>query len=105
MSVKGQCGCCGSAFAATPLVGLRCGYIRKTDKNLFVSLIEHYQSKIDPAMKSKLHVKRVCKYQPSCSEYTKQAIKKHGSFKGILLGMFRIARCNPFSSGGYDPVR
>jgi len=45
-----------------------------------------------------------CRFTPTCSEYTAQAIAKHGVFKGILLGTWRILRCNPFSRGGFDPV-
>jgi uncharacterized protein len=45
-----------------------------------------------------------CRFYPSCSEYTIQAICKHGIFWGILLGMYRILRCQPLFSGGYDPV-
>ena len=46
-----------------------------------------------------------CKYYPSCSEYTKQAIVKYGCIKGILIGGKRILKCNPFSKGGYDPLK
>ncbi|MNT02819.1 putative membrane protein insertion efficiency factor [compost metagenome] len=46
-----------------------------------------------------------CKYYPTCSEYTKQAILKYGSIKGSVLGIKRILRCNPFSKGGYDPLK
>ena len=45
-----------------------------------------------------------CKYHPTCSEYTKQAIEKYGALKGTIKGLKRILRCNPFSKGGYDPV-
>jgi len=45
-----------------------------------------------------------CKYYPTCSEYTMQAIQKYGSIKGVYYGAKRIIRCNPFSKGGYDPV-
>lgn len=45
-----------------------------------------------------------CKYYPTCSEYTKQAISKHGSLKGGLLGVKRIITCNPCSKGGLDFV-
>ena len=45
-----------------------------------------------------------CRYSPSCSEYTYQAIEKYGIWKGGLMGVWRILRCNPFSKGGYDPV-
>ena len=46
-----------------------------------------------------------CKYYPTCSVYCKQAIIKYGFFKGIFLGFFRILKCNPFSKGGYDPLK
>ena len=46
-----------------------------------------------------------CKYYPTCSEYTKQAIEKYGFFKGSFLGIIRILKCNPFSKGGYDPLK
>ena len=46
-----------------------------------------------------------CKYHPTCSEYMKQAIEKYGVCKGFYLGIKRLLRCNPFSKGGYDPVK
>ena len=46
-----------------------------------------------------------CKYYPTCSEYTKQAIKKYGVVKGTIKGIIRILKCNPFSKGGYDPLK
>ena len=45
-----------------------------------------------------------CRFYPTCSEYTKQAIQKYGFFKGGWLGLKRICRCHPFNDGGYDPV-
>lgn len=50
------------------------------------------------------HTPPVCKFRPTCSEYTRQAIVKYGFIKGSLMGAYRILRCNPFSKGGYDPV-
>jgi len=46
-----------------------------------------------------------CKFYPTCSEYTKQAIEKYGAFKGVFYGVKRIIKCNPFSKGGYDPLK
>lgn len=45
-----------------------------------------------------------CKFIPSCSNYAIEAIKAYGSFKGSLMSIKRIIRCNPFNKGGYDPV-
>lgn len=46
-----------------------------------------------------------CKYHPSCSQYAAEAISKYGLSKGLLLAVKRIVRCNPFSAGGYDPLK
>ena len=45
-----------------------------------------------------------CRFVPSCSEYMLEAILKHGFFIGLMLGLWRIIRCNPFSRGGFDKV-
>ncbi len=45
-----------------------------------------------------------CKYYPTCSQYTLESINNRGAFVGIILGCWRILRCNPFSKGGYDPA-
>lgn len=45
-----------------------------------------------------------CMYEPTCSEYTLRCINNHGFFIGIILGAWRILRCNPFTKGGYDPA-
>jgi putative membrane protein insertion efficiency factor len=45
-----------------------------------------------------------CRFYPSCSDYTAQAIEKYGTFKGSLLGIWRILRCSPLSKGGFDPI-
>ena len=71
-------------------------------KNILVKLIEWYQKHISIWLESK-NVK--CKFYPTCSEYTKQAIIKYGALKGSFLGLIRILKCNPFSKGGYDPLK
>ena len=63
-----------------------------------IKMIEFYQKHIS------IHLGTRCKFYPTCSEYTKQAINKYGAVKGTLKGIKRILRCNPFSKGGYDPL-
>jgi putative membrane protein insertion efficiency factor len=46
-----------------------------------------------------------CRYWPTCSEYTLEAVQKHGVVRGGVMGAWRILRCNPWSKGGIDPVR
>lgn len=46
----------------------------------------------------------VCRFTPTCSQYAKQAINKHGALKGSFLAAKRIFKCHPFHAGGYDPV-
>ncbi len=66
-------------------------------KRLLIKLIKLYQ-----AMPLSSH--NQCKYIPSCSNYAIEAIEYYGSFKGTMLTIWRILRCNPFSKGGLDPV-
>lgn len=71
-------------------------------KKILIFLINGYQKHISIWFQSKnIH----CKYYPTCSNYAKQAIEKYGVLKGIRLGIWRILRCNPFSKGGYDPLK
>jgi len=68
---------------------------------LLIGFINIYQKFISPILKGR---GINCKYYPTCSEYTKQALQKYGFFKGIHLGIKRFIRCNPFSKGGYEPL-
>jgi putative membrane protein insertion efficiency factor len=64
----------------------------------FILLIRIYQKLISPMLGPK------CRYTPTCSEYTVQALKKHGLFKGGWLAVKRISSCHPWGGNGYDPV-
>jgi len=72
-------------------------YLEIMMKKILLSLINLY--KISP-----LGCHNNCKFIPSCSDYAKEAINIYGSFKGSLLSIRRILRCNPFNKGGLDPV-
>lgn len=73
--------------------------IIKLPRKIVISLIKFYQLCISPRIGSH------CKYYPTCSEYTKQAVDKYGIIKGSLLGIIRILKCNPFSKGGVDLLK
>lgn len=72
---------------------------------LIIFLINIYQKTLSPdhGVFKHAHPHGFCKYYPSCSEYTKQAVQKHGTL-GLFKGFYRILRCNPWSRGGMDPV-
>lgn len=70
-------------------------------KKILINLIKFYKKFFSPCLG---FIGIHCKYYPTCSEYTMQAIEKYGSIKGIFLGIKRILRCNPFSKGGYNPL-
>lgn len=63
-----------------------------------MALIRFYQKCISPLLRSN------CRYYPTCSAYTMEAVRRFGAVKGCLLGARRILRCNSFSKGGFDPV-
>lgn len=71
-------------------------------KRFLLFLLRKYKKYISPIFK-KIGIE--CKYYPSCSEYMSQAIQKYGALKGTYIGLKRLMRCNPFSKGGYDPLK
>jgi len=72
--------------------------LNKLSKGIFIWPIRFYKMGISP------YLKRACRFSPTCSEYTMEAIEKHGPLKGIYLGMKRILKCHPWGGHGYDPV-
>ncbi len=67
-------------------------------RRLAVLPIRLYQLAISPALGPR------CKYEPSCSRYAVQAIRRYGVARGLVLAGWRLLRCNPWSHGGHDPV-
>jgi hypothetical protein len=65
---------------------------------LALGLIKLYQNTVSRVLP------HACRFQPTCSQYAVEAIKKYGIARGSWLAANRIVRCNPFSEGGYDPV-
>jgi putative membrane protein insertion efficiency factor len=68
-------------------------------KKVGVALIKVYRRVISPMLP------RSCRFTPSCSLYTQQAIERYGLLRGGFMGARRLLRCHPFSEGGYDPVK
>jgi putative membrane protein insertion efficiency factor len=73
-------------------------------KYIILKLIKLYQNIISPdqGILSRFFPSGVCRFYPSCSQYTHQAIEKYGVLKGSFLGIKRIFKCHPFHSGGVD---
>ena len=67
-------------------------------RRLLMALIRGYQLAISPWLG------RNCRFHPTCSQYTLEAIERHGAVKGLWLGVRRVSRCHPFHPGGHDPV-
>jgi len=63
---------------------------------LILKIIKAYQKFISPVLG------RNCRFYPSCSEYSYQAVKRYGAVKGLILGFWRVLRCNPWNKGGID---
>lgn len=77
-------------------------------KKLVLNSIRFYQKSWffrSPILKFLFLSDAVCRFQPTCSEYSYQAINRYGIIRGIWLGLKRIARCHPWSKGGSDPLQ
>ncbi|MBU0706033.1 membrane protein insertion efficiency factor YidD [Patescibacteria group bacterium] len=74
-------------------------------RSLFVGLLWLYQKTLSPDHSfwaKAVHTRGFCKFHPTCSEYTKQVLRKYGFFRGTFKGVCRVGRCNPWSDGGID---
>ena len=66
---------------------------------LLVGLVRAYQLLLSP------HLGNTCRFYPSCSEYAIQAVREYGAVRGLVLTVYRLARCHPWGEHGYDPPR
>lgn len=73
-------------------------FIQAAIQNSLICLVLFYKKGISPWLPG------ACRFQPTCSEYMIEALKKHGIFKGLYLGIRRILRCHPWGGSGFDPV-
>ncbi|MBM3708972.1 MAG: membrane protein insertion efficiency factor YidD [Actinobacteria bacterium] len=68
-------------------------------KRIALAILRGYKKYVSPFLP------KSCRFYPTCSEYATEAIDKYGILKGSIKSMYRILRCNPFSKGGFDPVK
>ncbi|TMG99315.1 MAG: membrane protein insertion efficiency factor YidD [Betaproteobacteria bacterium] len=67
-------------------------------KPLLLLLLRSYQYAVRPLLGAN------CRFYPSCSDYAKEAIERHGALRGLWLSVRRVAKCHPYHPGGFDPV-
>ena len=79
------------------MIGRVAGAARSLLEAVLIGMVRAYQTVLRPILPS------VCRFEPSCSEYFIQAVRKYGPVRGACKGVGRICRCNPWNRGGYDP--
>lgn len=67
-------------------------------RTLIVFMLRAYKSLVSPILPP------ACRFHPTCSEYTMEAVQRYGAARGVWLGLKRLGRCHPFHAGGLDPV-
>lgn len=80
------------------VVGYMVSFLRRLSTYGLVGLVRLYQGILSPWLPN------ACRYQPTCSQYAVEALKKHGPVRGGWLALRRLARCHPWGGHGYDPV-
>ena len=68
-------------------------------RRLVAALLRLYKLVISPMLPP------ACRFYPTCSDYTRQAVERYGVVRGLWMGVKRLSRCHPFHAGGFDPVR
>ncbi len=81
-------------------------YINKISKLIILKVIRVYQKTLSPdtGWFKFQYPHGYCRFTPTCSEYTYQAVEKFGVTQGLIKGFWRVLRCNPWSKGGHDPI-
>ena len=67
-------------------------------QGLLIGLLSAYKRWLSPVLPS------ACRFHPTCSDYMREAIQRHGAARGVWLGLIRLAKCHPLHEGGFDPV-
>lgn len=67
-------------------------------KYIALGLLRLYKFVLSPLLPA------ACRYQPTCSEYAREAVERYGAIRGTVMAVRRLSRCHPFREGGYDPV-
>ncbi len=80
--------------------------MNKFMKKVVLQFIKLYQItfSLDHGIFSKIYGRRLCRFYPTCSEYTLTAVEHYGVLRGLWMGVKRISRCHPWNKGGFDPV-
>ena len=73
--------------------------ITRIPRLMLVGLVRFYQVVVSP------HFPSSCRFTPTCSEYAVQALTHYGAWRGLILSIYRVLRCNPWGGHGYDPPR
>jgi len=75
-------------------------------KKVLLTLIRLYQRtlSLDHGLLSYFYGERLCRFHPTCSQYTYEAVSQNGILRGCWMGLKRVLRCHPWNDGGYDPV-
>jgi putative membrane protein insertion efficiency factor len=68
-------------------------------QRIVIAVLRAYKAVVSPLLPS------ACRFYPTCSEYMIEAVAKHGTLRGVWMGVRRVGRCHPFHEGGFDPVR
>ena len=104
MKGQGCTDCCVGGTTKAMTIWVRSINSMPRKDGFVLDSINYYQRHIDPQIKKEMGVKKICSFNPTCSQYAKAAIRKKGPVLGMLAGAFRLIRCNPITGGGYDPV-